>query len=217
MQPVTVKVPMERPQREVGFYDTETDDRFREALIGLLLAPAYARAIDYNKDTGDTSDYVMLDQEAEYDDGVHASYDFYAELGGDSIVIGITEFSGVGELSPEAVSLLAGEIKDSNLPESVRAKAGNPHEIEQATIELFARHEFEIDLEASTVSQWTNLGFAINGHEIHADDEADEPISELDFDRMTMIEPRELVELIRALLAMSLVTEDEVQHFLEAF
>jgi hypothetical protein len=200
---------------EIAYFDTADNQLFREAVLDKLIAPAYAKALDINQDTG--VEFVMVDEEI-YHEGSRNVYDFYAQPGNDAVTIQVGVFVEVQDLTPEAVGLLKTMINDSDLPQDLKEK----YTIEDilrmpGAVEQFIRQNFEIDLNSGEIIVRTDLGFAVGGNTIDEREESELPISDLDQKRETIFESRELVELVRALYAMELITQDQVRHFLNAF
>lgn len=200
--------------REAVLYDAETNTAFRDALIDRLIVPALGRAIDMNEDSEGRT--VLVDEEIQYEDS-RAAYDFYAERGSAQITIGVSVFTGLGELSDEAIALIADEIAHSDLSDVMRTNLSDESTLRAATIEFVRHHEFDINLETSSATVWNTIGIAVNGRMIRNVDDDETPVAELDLERQALFEPRELVELFRALHGMELVTDEEVRRFLEAF
>lgn len=195
------------------FYDVEADSAFRDAVIDILVAPAYLAALSNNPETDEA---VVVESKSEYDDSREV-HDFFAEKGSGSLAIGVTVFVGSGELSEEALVLLRDEIRDSDLTEEQKNQFRTPEEVLGARVELFTRYEYLIDLADATIIVRTAMGFAINSQEIHAVSEGEAPISELDHERSNIFEVPEIIMLVRTLYAMELITQDDVRRFLEAF
>jgi hypothetical protein len=200
---------------EIAYFDTADNQLFREAVLDKLIAPAYAKALDINQDTG--VEFVMVDEEI-YHEGSRNVYDFYAQPGNDAVTIQVGVFVEIQDLTPEAVGLLKTMINDSDLPQDLKEK----YTIEDilrmpGAVEQFIRQNFEIDLNSGEIIVRTDLGFAVGGNTIDEREESELPISDLDQKRETIFESRELVELVRALYAMELITQDQVRHFLNAF
>jgi hypothetical protein len=200
---------------EIAYFDTADNQLFREAVLDKLIAPAYAKALDINQDTG--VEFVMVDEEI-YHEGSRNVYDFYAQPGNDAVTIQVGVFVEIQDLTPEAVGLLKTMINDSDLPQDLKEK----YTIEDilrmpGAVEQFIRQNFEIDLNSGEIIVRTDLGFAVGGNTIDEREESELPISHLDQKRETIFESRELVELVRALYAMELITQDQVRHFLNAF
>lgn len=195
------------------YYDVEADSAFRDAVIDILVAPAYLRALTNDSETDGS---VIVDSESEYDDSREV-HDFFAEKGSDSIAVGVSVFIGSGELSEEALLLLRDQIQDSDLTEEQKRQFDNPQAVAAARVELFTRYEYLIDLADATIVVRTTMGFAINGQEMHSVSEEESSIPELDQERSNIFEVPEIIMMVRALYAMELITQDDVRQFLEAF
>jgi len=200
---------------EIAYFDSANDQLFREALVGRLIVPAYAKALDINQETG--GEFIFVDEEVQGDDS-RSVYDFYARPGEETITIQAGVFVVIEELSQEAVELLQQMVHDSDLPLELKQK----YSIEDmlrlpGVVEQFIEQSFEINIRSGEVLVRTDLGFAVGGNVIDEEEESARPITDLDQKREAIFESRELVELVRALYAMELITQDEVRDFLNAF
>ncbi|HTJ73469.1 MAG TPA: hypothetical protein VL481_02670 [Verrucomicrobiae bacterium] len=200
---------------EIAYFDSANDQLFREALVGRLIVPAYAKALDINQETG--GEFIFVDEEVQGDDS-RSVYDFYARPGEETITIQAGVFVVIEELSQEAVGLLQQMVHDSDLPLELKQK----YSIEDmlrlpGVVEQFIEQSFEINIRSGEVLVRTDLGFAVGGNVIDEEEESARPITDLDQKREAIFESRELVELVRALYAMELITQDEVRDFLNAF
>jgi len=200
---------------EIAYFDSANDQLFREALVGRLIVPAYAKALDINQETG--GEFIFVDEEVQGDDS-RSVYDFYTRPGEETITIQAGVFVVIEELSQEAVGLLQQMVHDSDLPLELKQK----YSIEDmlrlpGVVEQFIEQSFEINIRSGEVLVRTDLGFAVGGNVIDEEEESARPITDLDQKREAIFESRELVELVRALYAMELITQDEVRDFLNAF
>lgn len=200
-------------ERRELYYDVEADSAFRDAVIDILIAPAYMAALS---GTHETDSSVAVDSESEYDDSREV-HDFFAEKGSDCVTIGVSSFVGSGELSEEALILLRDEIQDSDLAQEYKNQFAEPQAVAAARVELYTRYEYLIDLADATIVVRTTIGFSIDGQEIHSNVEQEAPIPELDQERSNIFEVPEIIMLVRALYAMELISQDDVRRFLEAF
>ena len=200
---------------EIAYFDSANDQLFREALVGRLIVPAYAKALDINQETG--GEFIFVDEEVQGDDS-RSVYDFYARPGEETITIQAGVFVVIEELSQEAVGLLQQMVHDSDLPLELKQKYGIEDMLRlPGVVEQFIEQSFEINIRSGEVLVRTDLGFAVGGNVIDEEEESARPITDLDQKREAIFESRELVELVRALYAMELITQDEVRDFLNAF
>ena len=200
---------------EIAYFDSANDQLFREALVGRLIVPAYAKALDINQETG--GEFIFVDEEVQGDDS-RSVYDFYARPGEETITIQAGVFVVIEELSQEAVGLLQQMVHDSDLPLELKQKYGIEDMLRlPGVVEQFIEQSFEINIRSGEVLVRTDLGFAVGGNVIDEEEGNARPITDLDQKREAIFESRELVELVRALYAMELITQDEVRDFLNAF
>lgn len=199
---------------EIAYFDTAANRQFREALIDRLIAPAYARALDINE--AHDGEFVAVDEEI-YHEGSRNVYDFFAQPGDATVTVQVGVFVAVEDLTQEAVGLLKEMVGDSDLSQELKHKYAQEEILcLPGTVEQFISQNFEIDLGSGDVIVRTDVGFAVGGNTI--DEEEDRrPLPDLDQKRETIFESRELVELVRALYAMELITQNEVRGFLNAF
>lgn len=206
--------------RSLPYYDTQRDSRFTDALVYEIIQPAQENAALQDFYDGVEGDFIAIESEVYYD-GERIYYDFFKEKNDAIIIIGSTMYTHIDDLFYDGAFLIESEIQESNLSEEFKQKfrgaIGKLHK--EAVIEVFTRRSFKIDMRdgMNEVRIQTELGYTVDGCEVtkpYVETMVMEP-SELDYDRETIFEASELVEIVRALLAMELINEQDVRRFLE--
>jgi hypothetical protein len=213
---------MSHERHDAVFYDSEAHPSFRDALVDKIIVPAYMTAIDYGKSDQDTErGYTMVDCETEYDD-CRAEYDFYAQVDDDTVTVRSILSGGVGQqdLTNEAIRLIHDEIQSADMSDRIKQRFnGRYKELrESVSIETFKRREFHIRLHDGDVQVQTDIGYSIEGMPIEPpfDENApDLPPELVAYEKV--IETDDLIELIRALIAMELISQSDVKKFLDMF
>ena len=211
---------MDHERPDIVYYHSEENARFSEALTESIVIPAYFAAIHQAAEAGMDEDSHSVTAESEhYFEGNKVEYDFLALRDQKTIYITSTIHQAIKELSFAGALLIHNEILYSTVYDGIKDRyAGKAGELyANAEVETFTRRIFRIEVtdEMVIVRVHTYLGYYIDGHEIPSPITHDEPMTELDEQFEKSFEREDINEIIRALLAMGLIGESDVRHFLD--
>jgi hypothetical protein len=208
----------ERP--DAVFYDSVANPRFRDALINDIVVPAYFSAT-LNESMRDGLSNITRAERDVWDEDSLTEYRFVADNKTKKIKIisKLNEQHLNEELTQKQGRLIADEIKTSTVPEWLKERyEKNANKIvESGSVELFTRRVFSIDLgeEDSFVRVEIEIGYSVDGVEVISQDVNKWELSEFEMQRGSCFEVNEILEIVRALVALELITDVHVKRFLE--
>jgi hypothetical protein len=217
---------IERPY-VTAYYDSESNVRFRDALINDVITPAIFTALYNDIFEGQTTGNIMeecdvSDNDEEDKDKVsnyRTHYDFFAERDDGMVVITSTGYERLCDLNEPAISLLHDEIQASHVVNDIKERYRNNLEglRTKAVIETFIRRSFYIRKinDSNEIRVGTYLGYSVDGREIDHTTDNDLPLPELDRQRETVFEVAEVVEIVQALLSLELISESHAKKFID--
>lgn len=204
----------ERP--DVVYYDSRTNVLFADALVDSIIVPAVFTALDKDISEGWVGD-AIADCEIWYQ-GNRTEYEFLADQDSSTIVISSIAYMKMSDLSDLGAQLLHDNLQESNILDDVKGRYRDDVDRlkRDADVETFTRRTFYVHLndDSSNVRVETHLGYAVDGQAID-DYVTYEPTPQLDMERETVFELGEILEIIKALLAMELIDQSAVKRFLE--
>jgi hypothetical protein len=208
----------ERP--DVVLYDSVANPRFRDALVKDIIEPAYFSAILNTSMAGEFGATVCAERDI-WNDHNLTEYKLVADNDTKKIQIisKLNELLVNEDLTEEQGDLIASEIQDSTAPAWLKERYEDEvaKSVNSGSVELFTRRIFSIDLreEGGSVRVEVELGYSVDGVEITSQDANRWELSEFEMQRGSCFEVNEILEIVRALVALELITDAHVKRFLE--
>jgi len=195
-------------------YKGEANERFKNALLDHVMRPAYEQAQNYEVLSSDPNVLELSFSEQYAEDCPMYVYTVYVAKGEPRLdIIAAAYFQPDDMTWQEAESLRLHALERQGLDEKFRDGLRNLKSAELLKLSglmYIQEARYEIDLIDRTLCTTTELAFRLNGERF--------PLSgsntELDEDRQMVFDADEVVDIIRALYGVTLVTEERVKHFL---
>ncbi|HEU4715850.1 MAG TPA: hypothetical protein VFS14_03400 [Candidatus Saccharimonadales bacterium] len=195
-------------------YKGEANERFKNALLDHVMRPAYEQAQNYEVLSSDPNVLELSFSEQYAEDGPMHVYTVYVAKGEPRLDIVAEAYFHPDDMTwQEAESLRLHALARHNLDEKFRDGLRNLKSAELLKLSglmYIQEARYEIDLIDRTLCTTTELAFRLNGERF--------PLlgsnTELDEDRQMVFDADEVVDIIRALYGSTLVTEEQVKHFL---
>lgn len=202
----------------VEYYDSSIDDVFSTALVRYLFEPARKNLQRQEQPYNLEGPYHATSVATRLSDGVRFEYDFYADKTSPHIIMHALRFDIIDNISPEAAELLLRALPTSDLEaQKIVEYVTQPSKLlDNAQIEQYVGHTFEINTDANIVTVKTDIGIYVDGAEIDIIPVEDQSNIDIDDKRQTIFEIDVLGELMHSLYRMHLVEQSEVDDFLRS-
>lgn len=205
-------------RHDVAFYDGGANLPFAKALVDMLVVPAYFSAVDKKGKDKPLDGDLIADTEV-WCEGNRTRYEFFAPQQKHTVSITSTTYSVLDNLSESSAQLIYDDIQASNITDDLKSRYQNSSGYIQAgtVVETFTRRAFYIysgSVDMNEVRVKTQLGYSVDGLEITQDSLYEEE-SDLDRERENVFQVSEVTEIVRALLALGFINEEDVKRFFD--
>lgn len=192
---------------EKRLFRRDIDIQFGDAFMDTIIGPACENA----KGRGAHGDVTMKgEQSTKF---ARAVYEFNANREENSISVRSTMYQHDSDpLSAKAAQRLYDDIKQFGKREDI---AFYPPAVVEESLEFFIRYSLEAAVAERTLKLKTSIGYAVCGVEV--DYATHFGPNELDDTFEKTYDEQEILEVLRALIALELISSPEVETFLKQF